>query len=129
MLCLADSGEGLPNLRIVVLCGRGSAIQGADRICGSFLQLFLQAIIDLEKRARAADPLWGIRQIVNAALKSLSGEFAKLYSPIGRQPFPLERLIRAFIVQACYSIRLERQLSSESNRTVPVLSPMFQKSG
>jgi hypothetical protein len=40
-------------------------------------------------------PLRVIRQIANAALKSLSGEFAKLYSLIGRESIPPERLMRA----------------------------------
>jgi transposase len=40
----------------------------------------------------------------------LSGEFAKLYSPIGRESIPAERLMRALLLQAFYSIRSERQL-------------------
>jgi transposase len=51
-----------------------------------------------------------IRQIVNAALKSLSADFGKLYSPIGRGSIPPERLMRAMLLQAFYSIRSERQL-------------------
>jgi transposase len=51
-----------------------------------------------------------IREIANTALKSLSSEFAKLYSPIGRESIPPERLIRAMLLQAFYSIRSERQL-------------------
>ena len=34
-----------------------------------------------------------------------SGEFAKLYSPIGRESIPPERLMRALLLQAFYSIR------------------------
>src|SRR6202043_2997651 len=51
-----------------------------------------------------------IRQIANAALRALSGEFAKLYSPIGRESIPPERLMRALLLQAFYSIRSGRQL-------------------
>ena len=51
-----------------------------------------------------------IRAIANAALKSLSGEFEKLYSPLGRESIPPERLMRALLLQAFYSIRSERQL-------------------
>ena len=36
-------------------------------------------------------PLRVIRQIANAALKSLSCEFDALYSPIGRESIPPER--------------------------------------
>jgi hypothetical protein len=46
-------------------------------------------------RIRADHPLRVIRAIANAALKSLSGEFQKLYSPLGRESIPPERLMRA----------------------------------
>src|SRR5580693_7494747 len=80
-------------------------MRGDDEICG---RLF--SYIDLEKRVRSDHPLRLIRQIVNAALKTLSGEFDKLYSPIGRESIPPERLMRALLLQAFYSIRSERQL-------------------
>src|SRR5262252_2834235 len=83
----------------------GVTMRGDDGICGS-----LFSYIDLEKRVRADHPLRVFRQIVNAALKSLSGEFARLYSPIGRESIPPERLMRALLLQAFYSIRSERQL-------------------
>src|SRR5215472_13087396 len=83
----------------------GVTMRGDDGICGS-----LFSYIDLEKRVRADHPLRVIRQIVNAALRSLSGEFARLYSPIGRESIPPERLMRALLLQAFYSIRSERQL-------------------
>ena len=80
-------------------------MRGDDAICG---RLF--SYIDLEKRIRADHPLRVIRAIANAALKSLSGEFEKLYSPLGRESIPPERLMRALLLQAFYSIRSERQL-------------------
>jgi transposase len=80
-------------------------MRGDDAICGS-----LFSYIDLEKRIRADHPLRVIRAIANAALKSLSGEFEKLYSPLGRESIPPERLLRALLLQAFYSIRSERQL-------------------
>ena len=83
----------------------GVTMRGDDGVCGS-----LFSYIDLEKRVRLDHPLRVIRRIANAALKSLSGEFAKLYSPIGRESIPPERLMRAMLLQAFYSIRSERQL-------------------
>jgi transposase len=80
-------------------------MRGDDAICG---RLF--SYIDLEKRIRTDHPLRVIRAIANAALKSLSGEFEKLYSPLGRESIPPERLMRALLLQAFYSIRSERQL-------------------
>lgn len=70
----------------------------------------LFSYIDLEKRVRADHPLRVIREIANAALKSLSGDFDALYSPFGRESIPPERLLRALLLQAFYSIRSERQL-------------------
>jgi transposase len=80
-------------------------MRGDDTICGS-----LFSYIDLEKRIRPDHPLRVIRAIANAALKSLSGAFQKLYSPLGRESIPPERLLRALLLQAFYSIRSERQL-------------------
>ena len=80
-------------------------MRGDDAICG---RLF--SYIDLEKRIRPDHPLRVIRVIANTALKSLSGEFEKLYSPLGRESIPPERLMRALLLQAFYSIRSERQL-------------------
>jgi hypothetical protein len=39
-----------------------------------------------------------IREIANAALKSLSGEFAKLYSPICQASIPPERLMHDLLL-------------------------------
>src|SRR6266699_2721444 len=78
---------------------------GDDENSGS-----LFSYVDLETRVRLDHPQRVIRQIVNAALKSLSREFDALYSPIGRESIPPERLMRALLLQAFYSIRSERQL-------------------
>ncbi len=83
----------------------GVTMRGDDGICGK-----LFSYVDLEQRVRADHPLRVIREVANTALRALSGEFAKLYSPIGRESIPPERLMRALLLQAFYSIRSERQL-------------------
>jgi len=80
-------------------------MRGDDKICG---RLF--SYIDLEDRVRADHPLWSIREIANAALAALSGDFAALYSGMGRPSVPPEKLLRAMLLQAFYSVRSERQL-------------------
>jgi transposase len=55
-------------------------------------------------------PLRVIRGIVNEALEALSGELSRLYPRMGRPSIPPERLLRALLLQAFYSIRSERQL-------------------
>ena len=55
-------------------------------------------------------PLRAIREIVNGALLDLSGDFAAMYAPLGRPSIPPEKLLRASLLQAFYTIRSERQL-------------------
>ena len=67
----------------------------------------LFSYVDLEARVRRNHPLRAIRAIVNEALSSLEQDFAALYSPIGRPSIPPEKLLRAMLLQAFYSIRSE----------------------
>ncbi len=71
----------------------------------------LFSYVDLEARVRADHPLRSIRSIVNEGLATLEREFAVLYSPIGRPSIAPEKLLRAMLLQAFYSIRSERQLT------------------
>ena len=80
-------------------------MRGSDQRAGS-----LFSYVDLEARVPSRHPLRLIRAIVNEALEALSGDFSKLYSRIGRPSIPPERLLRALLLQAFYSIRSERQL-------------------
>ena len=80
-------------------------MRGGDERSGS-----LFSYVDLEARVGRTHPLCSIRLIVNEALSALAGEFSALYSPIGRPSIPPEKLLRAMLLQAFYSIRSERQL-------------------
>ena len=80
-------------------------MRGLDQRTG---ELF--SYVDLEARVRADHPLRPIRSIVNEALAALESEFAPLYARVGRPSIPPEKLIRAMLLQAFYSIRSERQL-------------------
>jgi transposase len=80
-------------------------VRGTDDRTGK-----LFSYVDLEARVRTDHPLRVIRAIVNEALVSLEREFSALYSPIGRPSIPPEKLLRAMLLQAFYSIRSERQL-------------------
>ena len=70
----------------------------------------LFSYVDLEARVRRDHPLRAIRAIVTEALSALEREFAVLYSPIGWPSIPPEKLLRAMLLQAFYSIRSERLL-------------------
>ena len=80
-------------------------MRGRDKRTG---ELF--SYVDLEKRVRSDHPLRAIRGLVNEALVALEHEFSALYAPIGRPSIPPEKLLRAMLLQAFYSIRSERQL-------------------
>jgi transposase len=73
----------------------------------------LFSYVDLEDRVPAQHPLRGIRSIVNEVLAALDGEFSKLYADTGRSSIPPERLLRALLLQAFYTIRSERQLMEQ----------------
>jgi transposase len=80
-------------------------MRGSDKRSG---ELF--SYIDLEQRVRPDHPLRAIRSLTEAALTSLSSDFAGLYSGMGRPSIAPEMLLRAMLLQAFYSIRSERQL-------------------
>ena len=69
----------------------------------------LFSYVDLEKRVRPDHPLRAIRAIVNEALAALEQDFSGLYARLGRPSIPPEKLLRAMLLQAFYSIRSERQ--------------------
>lgn len=73
----------------------------------------LFSYIDLEDRVPKGHPLRVIRMIVNDVLSSLSREFEALYSHTGRPGIAPERLLRALLLQAFYTIRSERQLMEQ----------------
>jgi len=80
-------------------------MRGSDKRSG---ELF--SYVDLEKRVRQDHPLRAIRSLTETALEALSGDFAALYSGVGRPSIPPEKLLRAMLLQAFYSVRSERQL-------------------
>jgi transposase len=83
-------------------------MRGSDTRSG---ELF--SYVDLEQRVPAKHPLRKIRQLVNDVLASLDAEFTSLYSAFGRESIPPERLLRALLLQALFTIRSERQLMEQ----------------
>src|SRR5512147_1566557 len=80
-------------------------MRGSDERSGS-----LFSYVDLEARVRVDHPLRMIRDLANAALGDLSGEFGKLYTDFGRPSIAPEKLLRAMLLQAFYGVRSERHL-------------------
>ena len=55
-------------------------------------------------------PLRKVKDLADRALKELSRDFNKMYSPAGWPSIPPGKLIRALLLQALYSIHSERLL-------------------
>jgi len=73
----------------------------------------LFSYVSCEARVPPGHPLRPIRALVDEALVALSPDFDRLYSRIGRPSIPPEKLLRALLLQAFYSVRSERQLMEQ----------------
>src|SRR5713226_2694274 len=71
--------------------------------------------ISPEKRVPQDHPLRRIRGMTDAALQAMSPLFAQLYSRVGRPSIAPEKLLRALLLQAFYSVRSERLLMEQLN--------------
>jgi transposase len=67
----------------------------------------------LEERVPESHPLRPIRQMVDEALKQMSGRFDEIYGSEGRPSIAPERLLRALLLQLLYSVRSERMLMEQ----------------
>lgn len=73
----------------------------------------LFSYVSCEAPVPANHPLRLIRAVVDEALDVLSPEFNRLYARVGRPGIAPEKLLRALLLQAFYSIRSERQLMEQ----------------
>ena len=71
-------------------------------------QLFYS--INVESRIRKDHPLRGLKTRIDKILASLDGIFSEAYGQTGRPSVPPERLLKALLLMALYSVRSERQL-------------------
>ena len=69
--------------------------------------------ISPEKRVPRDHPLRRIRAMTDRALREMSPQFGELYSRYGRPSIAPEKLLRALLLQALYSVRSERLLMEE----------------
>src|SRR5438445_2521186 len=80
-----------------------------------FQQSAMFSYLSPEQRVPADHPLRAIRQITDKVLRRLSRLFSRMYSQVGRPSIPPEKLLRALLLQALYTIRSERMLMEELN--------------
>jgi transposase len=71
-------------------------------------QVTMLAFVDLEERVPADHPLRTIKQLADRALAELSPVFDSMYAEVGRRSIPPERLLKASLLIALYSVRSER---------------------
>ena len=83
-------------------------LRGTDEHSGS-----LFSYVDLEARVPQDHPLRAIRALGDEALLVLWPDFERLYSKTGRPSIAPEKLLRALLLQAFYTIRSERQLMEQ----------------
>jgi len=83
-------------------------MRGADGQSGKlFSYLSPESLVPQEH------PLRAIRLLVNAALERLSPAFSRIYADSGRPSIPPEKLLRALLLQALFTVRSERQLMQQ----------------
>lgn len=76
-------------------------------------QLPLFHTFEVEDRIRADHPLRDIKRRTDRILESLHAKLEVAYSTTGRPSVPPERLLKALLLMALYSVRSERQLCEQ----------------
>lgn len=71
-------------------------------------QASMLSLLTPEKRVPANHPLRRVKQLAELCLAQLSPLFDAMYSSVGRSSIPPERLLKATLLMAFYSIRSER---------------------
>src|SRR5258706_10134125 len=83
-------------------------MRGYDRPQSTMLTL-----VNPEKRVPANHPIRLIKQLAEVALKELSPLFEQMYSEVGRPSIPPERLLKASLLMALYTVRSERMFCEQ----------------
>ena len=73
-------------------------------------QLDVFSYVSPEQRVPQDHPLRSLRAMTDEALRDLQPRFNKLYAKTGRPSIAPEKLLRALLLQALYSVRSERLL-------------------
>ena len=83
-------------------------MRGFDRPQSTMLTL-----VNPEKRVPTNHPIRLIKALAEVALKELSPLFAQMYSEVGRPSIPPERLLKASLLMALYTVRSERMFCEQ----------------
>jgi transposase len=83
-------------------------MRGHDRPQATMLTL-----VNPEQRVPANHPMRRIKPLAEAALKELSPLFEQMYSEVGRPSIAPERLLKASLLMALYTVRSERMFCEQ----------------
>src|SRR5713101_2232387 len=87
---------------------RQSRMRGYDRP-----QSTMRTLVNPEQRVPAKHPIRLIKELAEVALKELSPLFEQMYSEVGRPSIPPERLLKASLLMALYTVRSDRGLTMD----------------
>ena len=76
-------------------------------------QRAILVVFDPEQRVPKGHPLRRIKALADAALAQLSPQFDEMYSAVGRPSIPPERLLKASLLMALYTIRSARMFCEQ----------------
>jgi len=76
-------------------------------------QTTMLSLMTPEQRVPGNHPLRGIKPLVEAALQALSPTFDEMYASGGRPSVPPERLLKATLLMALYSVRSDRHFCEQ----------------
>jgi transposase len=71
-------------------------------------QVTMLSLVTPDQRVPREHPLLKVKALADAALAALSPTFDAMYSRVGRPSIPPERLLKATLLMAFYSVRSER---------------------
>ena len=83
---------------VIVRCMRGSETK----------QSTMLSLLSPDQRVPRNHPLRRVKEMADAALEELSPVFDAMYSVVGRPSIPPERLLKASLLMAFYTVRSER---------------------
>jgi len=76
-------------------------------------QATMLSLLSPEKRVPANHPLRSVKELADIALAELSPTFDAMYSTMGRPSIPPERLLKASLLMALYTLRSERMFCEQ----------------
>ena len=76
-------------------------------------QAMMFSMLSPEKRVPSNHPLRAVKALADAALAELSPVFSEMYSAVGRPSIPPERLLKASLLMALYTLRSERMFCEQ----------------